>query len=118
MNIDISNHRKIYFIQQEFSGLFPNLKIDFYEKASKQPASSKRRLVPNSNRTLAECRSAENTGSISILPEMTVGQLHQDFGSTYSLSIDIFPKISANTWAEEPVSGDGTLAELNEKAVF
>ncbi len=114
MRIEINNNRKIFAIQEQFNNAFPNLQIEFYEKPSKPGGSPSVKKVSSSSKTLTECRSVHNTGSISILPGMTAGELNQNFRDVYGLTTDIYQKSDHNNQVS-PVSEKATLAELNKE---
>ena len=91
MKITINDHRKIFAIQEEFNNLFPNLIIEFYAKANKDGAPHSDHLIKH-DKTLGECRTEHNKGTITITPNMTVGDLKQDFTDVYGLAIEVFQK--------------------------
>ena len=114
MRIEINNNRKIFAIQEEFNSSFPNLKIEFYEKPSKPGGSPSGKKVNSNSKTLAECRAVHNTGSISILPGMTVGELNQNFRDVYGLTTVISQNSESNERDRSPVNEKATLEELNK----
>ena len=114
MKVEINNNRKIFAIQEEFNTLFPDLKIEFHEKPSSPGGPSSKKLVKSSNKTLAEYRAVHNSGSITILPGMTLGELKQNFGDVYGLTIDIFKKPVNNKGDRLLVSEKTILEELNK----
>lgn len=116
MKIEINNDRKIFGIQEEFNALYPNLKIEFYEKPSTLGGHPSKKLVKSSSKPLAECRTMHNTGFISILPGMTYNELKQNFSDIYGLSIEMFQKSANNTWSEIIVHEKLSLEELNKSA--
>jgi len=91
MKITINDHRKIFAIQEEFNNLFPNLIIEFYAKGSKEGAHSSDHLIKH-NKTLGECRTEHNKGTITITPNTTVADLKQDFRDVYGLAAEVFQK--------------------------
>lgn len=115
MKIEINDNRKIFGIQEEFSALFPLLKIDFFAKPHSQngPASDK---VKGNHSKLAECRIVHNEGTITITPQMTVAELYQHFGDVYGLSIKVLRKVG-NTW-EDTIETQGLTLEEQNQAVI
>ena len=114
MKIVINNFRKVFAIQEEFSAMFPGLKIGFHAKASKEGDAPSHKLIMHGGRTLQDCRTVSRKGTIEILPSMNISELKNNFRNEYGLSAEIFQK-SGNH--ENPVGDNLTLAETNKKYV-
>lgn len=114
MKIDINDHRKIHAIQQEFSALFPWLQIEFFSKPHKMGGGSPRAQLVASSKTLGECRTVHDSGTITITPGMTVADLEQSFHDVYGLAIQVFRK-SGKTWLETTVTDGWTLEKQNQQ---
>ena len=114
MKIAINDHRKIYAIQEEFNGIFPYLKLEFFSKPHKNGGASPKTLVKHNNGTLGECRTVHHKGDLTIIPEMTVSDLEQNFGDVYGLGVQVFRK-SGKSWLETTVTDNWTLAEQNKQ---
>lgn len=114
MKISINDHRKIHAIQEEFNQNFPYLKIEFFSKPHASGGSSSKKLMKSSSKTLGECRTIHNKGSITITPELTVDELERRFMDVYGLSIQVFRK-SGNVWLETTVTDGWTLEKQNEQ---
>lgn len=114
MKIQINDHRKIHAIQKEFSTMFPWLKIEFFSKPHKIKAGSPRTELVPSAKTLGECRTVHDSGTITITPGMTVADLEQSFRDVYGLAVQIFRK-SGRTWLETTVTDTWTLEKQNEQ---
>ena len=71
-------------------------------------------MMKSSSRTLGECRTIHNKGSITIGPEMTVDELEQRFMDVYGLSIQVFRK-SGKVWLETTITDGWTLEKQNEQ---
>lgn len=112
MKISINDHRKIYAIQEDFNKLFPYLKIEFFAKPHTSGGQSSKKYMKSSSKTLGECRTIHNKGSISISPEMTVDELERRFMDVYGLSVQVFRK-SGKVWLETSVTDGWTLAKQN-----
>ncbi len=114
MKITISDDRKIFAIQEEFNVIFPSLKLEFFSKASKVGGVPSKEIV-NKSKTLGECRTIHNKGSITITPNMLVSELEENFRDVYGLEIEILVN-TGGTW-KEIINDDGqTLGELNVKS--
>lgn len=114
MKIIISDKRKIFAIQEDFSKLFPYLKIEFFAKPHKSSGASAKKLIRHGSKTLEECRIMHTTGSITIIPQMTVSDLEQNFRDIYGLSIQVFRK-SGKVWLETTVTDGWSLEEQNKQ---
>jgi hypothetical protein len=114
MKIAINDERKIYAIQKEFSLQFPFLKIEFFAKPHKVGGESSKKIMNASSKTLGECRTIHDKGTITIIPQMTVADLEQNFRDVYGLSVQVFRK-SGKVWLETTVTDNWTLDEQNRQ---
>ena len=115
MKIVINNSRKIFAVQEEFSTMFPGLKIVFHAKPSSRGAAPSPKLVIHSSKTLQECRAISREGTIEILPTMNISELKGNLRDIFGLSAEIFRK-SENGADEKPINGKLTLGEINEQS--
>jgi hypothetical protein len=114
MKIIINDHRKIFGIQEEFSKLFPFLKIEFYAKPHSSKAHLSNKISVPPNRTLGECRIVHNKGTVTVTPNMTINELEQAFSDTYGLMVHFLRK-SGNAWIEATMTGGWSLEEQNKQ---
>jgi hypothetical protein len=114
MKITINDNRKIYAIQEDFSKLFPYLKLEFFAKPHKVGGASPKAIMKNEAKTLGECRTIHKSGALTINPQMTVADLEQNFNDVYGLSVQVFRK-SGKVWLETTVTDDWTLEEQNNQ---
>jgi hypothetical protein len=114
MKIAINDQRKIFAIQEEFSKVFPYLKISFYAKPHNAKGTQSHKLVKEPSTTLGECRTSHNSGEITISPTMTVTELEQRFRDVYGLGIQLFRK-SGNMWLETSMTEAWTLEDQNKQ---
>ncbi len=114
MQVVITDNRKIFAIQEEFSTLFPYLKLEFFSKPHTVGGSSAKKLIKHNSKTLGECRTIHNKGKITITPQMTVSDLEQNFGDVYGLGVQVFRK-SGRAWLETTVTDGWTLDEQNSQ---
>ncbi len=115
MTIKIEEILKISEIQEQFSMIFPFLKLEFFKKSPQaSPLVIKQPLI-NINKTLAESRTVfKGNIEINITPEMTVSELEKQFNDIYGLSTQVFRK-SGNIWLVTTVTDKWTLAEQNRQ---
>jgi hypothetical protein len=114
MKIIVNDHRKIFGIQEEFSKLFPYLKIEFYSESPIITGGLPNKIFMPSASVLGDCRIVHNKGTIIITPQMTIDELENVFCDVYGLSIHIIRK-SGNAWIEASMSGGWTLEEQNNQ---
>jgi hypothetical protein len=112
MKITINDKRKIFAIQEEFSKIFPYLKMEFYAKPSKAGGTPSGKIIHNPSKLLGDCRTIHKSGTLTLNPKMTVGELKQSLRDTYDLSIEIFRK-SGSKWLETTASDNWTLERQN-----
>lgn len=116
MKIQINDHRKIFAIQEEFSELFPRLKIEFHGKPNKVGSSPSKKTY-NSNKILGDCRIKHTEGELTITPSMTAADLKQILGDKYGLSIVILRQ-SGSEWVETTSNNKLSLKEQNEMSLL
>ena len=114
MKITINDHRKIFAIQEEFSSLFPYLKLEFFSKPHTAGGESAKKLIQNNSKTIGECRTSHNSGNITITSGMTVTNLEQRVQDVYGLSVQVFRK-SGKSWLETTVTDNWTLDQQNKQ---
>lgn len=114
MKITINDHRKIFAIQEAFTHAFPFLRLEFFAKPHKPGGASAKKFIKHSAKTLGECRTIHNTGTITITGTTTVGELEQRFADIYGLGVQVFRK-SGNVWLETTVTDSWTLERQNKE---
>ena len=112
MKIAINNTRKIYALQEEFSSEFPGLTLAFHAKASKQDGAPSEKLVHHSSKSLQECRTIHNEGTVEILPSMRIAEVKDVFRDIFGLSVEILLK-GENGTTSETENEKFTLDEIN-----
>lgn len=114
MKISINDSRKISEIQEEFNKQYPYLKLEFFSRPHKTGAASPKKMMKSNTKTLGECRTKHNDGTITISPKLTVAELEQKFSEVYGLSLQVFRK-SGSVWLETTVTDKWTLEEQNSQ---
>jgi len=110
----INDNRKIFSIQEEFNAEFPFLKIDFYAKSNRHGGPSSEKIVEKSSKTIGDCRTTHENGTITISQNMTVAELESLFNNEYGLKINISRK-SGKSWIETNVTNNWTLEKQNDQ---
>jgi hypothetical protein len=114
MKITINDHRKISALQADFRQLFPFLKLEFFSKPHRSGGAASKTLIGH-DKTLGECRTIHNKGTLTITPQMTASDLRQHFSDVYGLSVEILHMVG-NSWIEIGYSEKRTLAEQNTRS--
>ena len=116
MKIQINDHRKIFAIKEEFSALFPKLKIEFFGKPNKTGSSPSAKIY-SASRTIGDCRIQHTNGELTITPSMTIADLKQILADKFGLSIGIF-RLSGSQWVETADNNKLTLQEQNDEVAL
>jgi hypothetical protein len=106
----IDQHKTINQIQQDFTGLFPYLKIEFFKKAHNTFGGNSNKEIIHSNEVIT----ITSIGELHITSSMTVNELEQLFKSQFGLNIQVFRK-HGKTWIETTVTDNWTLFKQNEE---
>jgi hypothetical protein len=114
MKILINDRRKIHAIQEDFNKQFPYLKLEFFSKPHKVGGASPKKIMKVPGKTLGECRTIHDSGTMTITPQMTVADLEQNFRDVYGLSVQVFRK-SGKVWLETTITDAWTLEEQNRQ---
>jgi hypothetical protein len=112
MKIDINDHRKLFAIQEEFASQFPFLKLGFFSKPVHVHGFASHKIIKHPNKSIGECRTNQHSGSLIIMPQMTVSDLENQFRDKFGLSVQVF-RCSGNAWLETSLTDDWTLEEQN-----
>lgn len=113
VKITINDHRKIFAIQQDFNEAFPYLKLEFFKKSNSSGGQPGMKPVEE-NKTIAECRTRHNNGTIEINPNMTVADLEHYFADVFGITVNVWRK-SGKVWLETSVTEGWTLLEQNKQ---
>jgi hypothetical protein len=115
MEITIDDQRKIFAVQNDFSTMFPFLKLEFYSKPYKRGEAPSSKPIKHISKTIAECRTVHSSGSITIHPHITTGELEQHFMDVFGLTTHVFRKAGA-VWIDTAHTNDLTLEKQNKEA--
>jgi hypothetical protein len=114
MKIIIDDNSTLFEIQEEFTKMFPFLRIDFFLKKLTTTALSAHKLLKSTAKTIADYGTNDEQKSFIITPQMTVSQLEQCFNSEYGISIKVY-RNSWRVWLETTVTECWTLEEQNRQ---
>ena len=112
----IDNNKVISDIQQEFSSLFPGLRIEFYSQKHKPREGSHAKTQLDSSSKLSEVRDSTESGEFTITPEMTVAELETLFEDRFGLHAQVFRQ-SGRLWLQTTATDNWTLEVQNRKGI-
>jgi hypothetical protein len=112
MKLKINDTRKIFSIQKEFNASYPFLKLEFFSKPHRSAGPSSKKYIKSNSLSLAECRTVNKNGTITVSPNMTVYELEQHFQDVFGLNVQVFRK-SGKVWLETTVTDNWTLEKQN-----
>jgi hypothetical protein len=112
MKIVINDNRKLYAIQEEFSTLFPYLKLGFFGKPHQVNGEASKKIIKHPSKTIGECRAIHKSGTLTITPAMTVYDLEDSFRDIFGLTVQLF-RCTGNAWLETSLTDSWTLEEQN-----
>lgn len=114
MTITIQNDKTVRQVQQEFSELFPFLKIEFFTRPHGKGKGTEKKFIQEKDVPLREMRHAGLDGVIRISSGMSVAELEQLFESNYGLHVQVFRR-SGKLWLETTATDNWTLNYQNEQ---
>lgn len=114
MLLTIDDKKHISTIQQEFTALFPYLKLEFFNHTLAVPPDNPKKNKINSNLTLKQFRNKDRNEKLKIKDNMKVSDLESLFQRLFNISAQVFRK-SAGTWIETSITDDWTLKQQNEE---
>ncbi len=115
MKITIKDDQTIREIQENFSNLFPYLKIEFFTKPHKKFSGSRKENIIDPEKNIGSCRSVHGSGALQITAETKVSNLEKELMEHFGLFAQVFRK-SGKVWIETTVTDDWTLAKQNAEA--
>ena len=114
MILTIEDTNKISVIQQEFTTMFPYLKLEFFKHAHASHQGNPKKDMLNSNLTLKQIRDKHPNGKLVVKENMKVSELESSFQTLFGISAQVFRK-SAGSWIETSVTDDWTLKQQNDE---
>ena len=108
MKIILLSHKTLGEVKEEFTSIYPFLKIEFFKKDRDLPEAEQVKY----EEVLSTELSDDNGASVNIKPCDTVKQVEQKFNCLYGLPAHIFRKQNDN-WYDTAITDDLTLQEQN-----
>jgi hypothetical protein len=111
MQIHITPSRHIYEIQQDFSSLFPFLKLEFFVNRHSKTHLSAAEIAPGGKK-IGDIQRSLTDGLLSLDQLMKVMDLEHTLNKDFSLASQVFRK-SGNVWLETTMTDGWTLQQQN-----
>ena len=106
---------KILTFEQNFSQLFPNLKIEFFQHNHETgEGNTAADMLKDLSSTLSDASSVDHAFNISIDGHKHVSTLEEEFANL-GLNIQVFRK-SGNVWLQTTTTDHWSLAQQNKEA--
>jgi hypothetical protein len=115
MEIVIKPGKSMLQIQEDFSKIFPFLKIEFFESPHGPKEISPRSKLISSEKRLKEGLKGINAKSLFLFGDTTVKELEARFKTDFGLYVQVFRK-SGNLWIETSLTDNWTLDRQNQEA--
>jgi hypothetical protein len=110
MKILLHSNRTVEEIKEEFSTIFPFLRIAFSTKKQESEGVINEEVDPSTQ--LIEVSGVLKEGDIDINPTDTIKEVEQKFEKQYGLPVHIFRK-QKDVWMDTNITDDLTLQEQN-----
>lgn len=116
MNVVLNDNMSIAAVQQLFHNLFPYLRLEFFEKASKSNnANNVKKHINGTIKKIQDYKLSKSiNASITITPTMTVSGLENAFSNCYNLEAQVLRK-SGNIWLEATITDSWSLEDQNKQ---
>lgn len=111
MTLHLNADRAIQDVQQEFTGAYPFLKLEFFTKPGSGENSFYRKHL---NREVPiQSAGLKQRGEFHLTDNMTVGELENKLRSEFGLQVQVSRK-SGNCWLETTMTDGWTLKQQND----
>lgn len=114
MILPINDNQKLSEVIDDFTTLFPYLKLEFFKHKHGLNESNSKKDMLNTELTFKKVRRKHNDGALLINENMRVSELEQLFQDVFGISAQIFRK-SGRSWIETSVTDDWTLKHQNDE---
>jgi hypothetical protein len=115
MVIKINDDRKLFDIQQDFNGVFPGLKLEFFSAPHSEDEPTPKRLRLGGESVVKMARKLHTNGFLSIDAGMTAYETEEAFRDLFGLNAQVFRR-QGETWIETTRTDEWTLEKLNASA--
>jgi glycerol-3-phosphate O-acyltransferase len=112
----INDKKKLSQVQEEFSSLYPYLKIEFYSESHDANEGTTEESHLDAEMTIESARTIHNKGEMKLDKDLKVGDLESEFFEKYGLNVQVFRK-SGDLWLQTTKTDQWTLEEQNERGM-
>lgn len=112
----ITNNKTISDLQEEFSSMYPGLRIEFYVSGHTSYEATPKSEAIDKDTTIKSIRNAGAEGDMELAPGMSVAYVESELKKRYDLNVQIFRK-SADLWLQTSTTDDWTLEKQNTKGL-
>jgi len=112
MILNFEPHRNISEIKDEFNGMFPFLKLEFFKKSHEETEPSHKKEMIQSDAEISRISHNKKYGAFNLTPATTVVGLETALRDEFGLNVQVFRK-SGNVWLETTVTDNLTLQTQN-----
>jgi hypothetical protein len=112
MTLKIDANRTISEIREEFTGLFPYLKLEFFKTSHEAAEASRKREMIKTDEKMSKISRNQKFGSLKLSPVLTVASLEAAMRDQFGLNVQVFRK-SGNVWLETTITDNLTLQTQN-----
>jgi hypothetical protein len=109
----INGTRTVQNLQDDFHAVYPDLKISFFHHSHDAGVPSEKSDAVSPETSLADIRSLENDGAVSIDPSVTVEEFEGAMRDHFGLSVQVFRR-SGSQWIQTTITDHWTLGHQEE----
>ncbi len=112
----ITDNKSVDQIQNEFSALYPGLKIEFYNKSHGAYKASPKTELIDSDSKIGDIRTIHLEATVTFNPTMAVAEVEGILQDKYGLNVQILRR-SKEIWLQTSATDDWTLEKQNLKGL-
>jgi len=112
----INNDKRIKDIQEEFSSIYPGLKLEFFKEKHNVGQGSKNESKLDRYSSLSSICKNIKASDLIIRDDMTVAELEKQFEESYSLNVQVYRK-SNELWLQTINTDNWTIEKQNLKGI-
>ncbi len=113
MYLTIHKESLVKDIQQQFSELYPFLKIEFLKKALSEKRSVKG-MYATPDEPFKSLSTAIDAGTVSVEENLTVAEVEQQFKKQFAVNLQVY-RMSVNVWIETTLTDKWSLKKQNQE---
>jgi hypothetical protein len=111
--MQISSHRTIKDIKDDFSQMFPYLKIEFFRKGYRMKQATQKEYSIPGNFVIGSIYNHLGDRFIDIKPSMTVRELENECEKQFGICVQVYRR-SGNLWLETTMTENWSIGQQNK----